>query len=436
MGRRLEGGDGGRSCGRSDAQSGTRHVSCLREISILCLVFGFVALGLPGRSTAAEVYPLGIALGFSGTGAPYSEEALKGIQLAVDEINAEGGFLGKHLIKLFVANTKTRPEVAETVVRRLIHDDRVRAVIGTYSSATALAIKPICRNVRVLHIATISNSEDITKLDPSPYTFSVVPNTYMMSKAIAVGTAKLAKERSWRTYMTIASDYAWGRSSQQIQVMQLKQLAPDLKLVEALWPPLGDTALNSQVVAIRNRKPDFVLESIAGADKAMWDVAVRGYRLLDTIAMPFSLISVTELIRESNLIRRGVYGRARAPFFAHMDNPMMAKLVAAYVARYGLYPTDWAVMAYDGVYALNQAIEKAGSIDTDRVKDAMTGLTIDTTRGRLYFREIDNQLSVSAYLGRVADDPRYDFPIYADLVELKGPDIWRPEAEILAARGK
>lgn len=394
-----------------------------------------MAFGLPGRSTAAESYPLGVALGFTGTGAPYSGEALKGTQLAVDEINAEGGFLGKHLIKLFVANTKTRPEIAETVVRGLIHDDRVRAVIGTYSSATALAIKPICRDVKVLHIATISNSEDITKLDPSPYTFSVVPNTYMMSKAVALGTAKLAKERDWKTYMTIASDYAWGRSSQQIQVMQLKQLAPDLELVEALWPPLGDAALNTEVVAIRNRKPDFVLESIAGTDKAVWDVAVRGYRLLDTIAMPFSLISVTELISGSKLIRRGVYGRARAPFFAHMDNPMMAKLVTAYVARYGLYPSDWAVMAYDGVYALKQGIEKAGSIDTDTVKDAMTGLTIDTTRGLLHFREIDNQLSASAYLGRVADDPRYDFPIYADLVEFKGPDIWRPEAEILAARG-
>jgi branched-chain amino acid transport system substrate-binding protein len=258
----------------------------------------------------------------------------------------------------------------------------------------------------------------------------------MMSKAVALGTAKLAKERDWKTYMTIASDYAWGRSSQQIQVMQLKQLAPNLEVVEALWPPLGDAALNTEVVAIRNRKPDFVLESIAGADKALWDVAVRGYRLLDTIAMPFSLISVTELISQSELIRRGVYGRARAPFLAHMENPMMAKFVEAYVARYGLYPSDWAVMAYDGVYALKQGIEKAGSIDTDRVKDAMKGLAIETTRGRLDFRKIDNQLSASAYLGRAADDARYDFPIYADLVELKGPDIWRPEAEILTARGQ
>jgi hypothetical protein len=58
----------------------------------------------------------------------------------------------------------------------------------------------------------------------------------------------------------------------------------------------------------------------------------------------------------------------------------------------------------------------------------------NTTRGRLFFREIDNQLSCSAYFGRIADDPNYPFPIYPNLLELKAPDNWRPEAEILASR--
>ena len=64
------------------------------------------------------------------------------------------------------------------------------------------------------------------------------------------------------------------------------------------------------------------------------------------------------------------------------------------------------------------------------------GMTVDTTRGRFSFRRIDNQLSCSAYFGMVADDPMYPFPIYHDLMEFKGPDIWRPEVEIRAARTK
>ncbi|MGF1641089.1 MAG: ABC transporter substrate-binding protein [Rhodospirillales bacterium] len=403
---------------------------------VATFAWALVLAGASDRARADEPYALGVALGFTGTGAPYAREALEGIEIAVDEINADGGLLGRHPINLFTRNTKTRPDVARVVVEDLIRDHRVRAVIGTYSSGTALAIKPVLRDAKVLHIATISNSEDITRLDPSPYTFSVVPNTYMMARGVAVGIAELARKSDWRSFVTVASDYEWGRSSQQIQVASLARLAPELELVEELWPPLGHVGFNSVVVAVRNLKPDFVLASLAGADNARWDLAAWDYRLADHTAIVGGLISVTELIGQANWIRRGTWGRTRAPFFAHLDVPMMARFVAAYRARFDRYPSDWAVMSYDGVHALRQGVERGGSIDTEKVREAMTGLAVDTTRGRLFFREIDNQLSCSAYFGRVADDPAYDFPIYADLSELKGPDIWRPEEEIRAARGQ
>jgi branched-chain amino acid transport system substrate-binding protein len=399
------------------------------------LAAAILAMTLSSWNAAqAQTYSLGVALGLTGTGAPYSREALEGIRLAVEEINAQGGLLGEHRIALHVGNTKTRPEVAETVVTDLIETKRVRAVIGTYSSATALAIKPICRDHKVLHIAPISNAEEITKLDPSPYTFSVVPNTYMMANATALGVATLARERDWKRYVTIASDYAWGRSSQEIQVDLLAKLAPDLELVESYWPPLGYIGFNSFAVAILNNKPDFVLQSIAGADNALWNRAAWDYRLVDDVAVPGGLISVTELVNEGRWILRGTYGRTRAPFFAHLDQPMMQAFVESYLDKNGRHPSDWAVLGYDAVQALRQGVEKAGSIDSEIVKDAMKGMTIETTRGKLFFREIDNQLSASAYWGRVADDPAYDFPIYEDLIEFKAEAIWRPEAEILAAR--
>jgi branched-chain amino acid transport system substrate-binding protein len=393
-------------------------------------------LAISQTTPAAEPYHLGVALGFSGTGAPYSKEALEGIQIAVDEINARGGFLGKYPIQLFTRDTQTKPDVAAAVVKDLIHKEHVQAVMGTYSSACALAIKPICRENRVLHIATVSNSENITRIDFSPYTYSVVPNTYMMAKGLAMGVAKLAREKGWKNYVTIASDYAWGRSSQENQVALLRQIAPDLRLVAAYWPRLGQTRFNSFIVAIMAQKPDFVLATIAGTDNALWMRDARDYRFFKKIANPGGLISVSELISQARSIRRGLYGRCRAPFFAHLGVPMMTDFVKSYKAKYEQYPSDWAVMSYDGVYALKQGIEKAGTIETDRVKEAMKGLPVDTTRGRLYFREIDNQLNCSAYFGRVADDPQYPFPIYHELLELYGSDIWRPESEILSARAK
>ena len=383
---------------------------------------------------AAEPYFLGVALGFSGTGAPYSKEALEGIELAVNEINARGGLLGKHPIKLFIRDTQTRPAEAVQVVKNLILKNRVQSIIGTYHSGCALAIKPICKENKVLHIATVSNSEDITKVDFSPYTFSVVPNTYMMAKGVVIGIAKIARQKGWTKYATIASDYAWGRSNQEIQVDLLREAAPNLKLVATYWPRLGQTRFNSFVVAIMAEKPDFVLSTIGGADNAYWMRDARDYRMFKKIAQPGGLVSVSELINQAKSVRRGLYGRCRAPFFAHMDVPMMANLVKNYKAKYDRYPTDWAAMSYDGVYALKQGVEKAASVATEKVRQAMKGLAIDTTRGQLFFRKIDNQLSCSAYFGRVADDPKYTIPIYHDLLELKGPEIWRPESEIISAR--
>ncbi len=385
---------------------------------------------------ATEPYHLGVAMGLTGTGAPWSADTIKGIEIAVDEINFQGGFLKKHPIKLFIKDTRTKQAVAEQVVNDLIKKDKVRCVIGTYSSATALAIKPICRKNRVLHIAPVSNSEDITKLDFSPYTYSVVPNTYMLSKAVVIGVAELAKRKGWSKYITIASDYAWGRSSQQIEVELLKQIMPDVKLIGEYWPRLGQNRFNSFIVAIMGQNPDFVLGNIAGADNSLFIRDARAYRFFKKIEYPGGVISVTEMIAQAKGLRRGIYGRNRAPFWAHLDVPMMVDFVKNYRSKHNQYPTDWAVIAYDAVYALKQGIEKAGSIDTELVRDAMKGMTVETTRGKLFFRKIDNQLSCSAYFGEVADDPNYPFPIFHDLLELKAPDNWRPEEEIIEAREK
>ena len=405
-----------------------------KAIAIICSFLLIGGLGTIGSSLAAEPYNLGVALAITGTGALYCTDAVDAIKLAVGEINAQGGFLGKHPIKLFIRDTHTKPDVAVRGARDLILRDKVRCVLGTYSSACAVAIKPVCQEYKVLHIPAVSNSENITKINFSPYTYQVVPNSYMQAKAVVLGVAELAKKKGWKNYVTIASDYEWGRSTQQNTVKLLKQFAPEVKLKKEFWPPLGETQYTSYITAIMGQKPDFVIGSVASKDNVAWIKQAKAYGFFEKIPYPGSLISISELIIQAKTLTRGLVGLCRAPFFAHLDVPMMANFVKNFKAKYNRYPSDWAVMEYDAVYALKQGIEKAGSIDTEKVRVALKGATIDTCRGRLFFRCIDNMLSCSSYIGVVADDPKYPFPIYHDVVEVKGPDSWRPEAEIVAAR--
>ena len=407
------------------------------KMTIIVCVFVLLA-GLPFASSclAGEAYHLGVDLAITGTGALYCKDGVDAIKLAVEEINAQGGFLGEHPIKLFIRDSHTKPDVAVREAKDLILREKVRAILGTYSSACAVAIKPVAQEYKVLHIPAISNSENITKVNFSPYTYQVVPNSYMQAKAVVVGVAELAKKKGWKNYVTIASDYEWGRSTQNNTVALLKQRAPELKLKKEFWPRLGETQFTSYITAIMGQKPDLVIGSVASKDNVAWIKQAKAYGFFEKIPYPGSLISVSELILQSKTLTRGMVGLCRAPFFAHLDVPMMADFVKNFRAKYERYPSDWAVMEYDAVYVLKQGVEKAASIDTEKVKDALKGATVDTTRGRLSFREIDNQLSCSSYIGVVADDPAYPFPIYHDLVEVKGPDSWRPEAEIVAARSK
>jgi branched-chain amino acid transport system substrate-binding protein len=406
---------------------------------VMMTIFSFillVGLGTLDSVVAAEPYHLGVDLAITGTGALYCKDGVDAIKLAVEEINAQGGFLKKHPIELFIRDTHTKPDVAVREAKDLILRDKVRTVLGTYSSACAVAIKPICQEYKVLHIAAISNSESITKDNFSPYTYQVVPNSYMQAKAVVLGVAELAKKKGWKNYVTIASDYEWGRSTQQNTVALLKDYAPETKLKKEFWPALGETQFTSYITAIMAQKPDFVIGSIASKDNVAWMQQAKAYGFFEKIPYPGSLISVSELIIQAKTLDRGMVGLCRAPFFAHLDVPMMADFVKNFKAKYDRYPSDWAVMEYDAVYVLKQAVEKTDSIDTEKVREALKGATVDTCRGQLSFRLIDNQLSCSSYIGVVADDPKYPFPIYHDLVEVKGPDSWRPEAEILADRAK
>jgi branched-chain amino acid transport system substrate-binding protein len=113
---------------------------------------------------AGQPYKLGVLLPSTGTGANYVENAIKGLPLAVAEINAKGGFLGRHPIEIVYRDDQTKPDVGAREAKSIILNDKVQTIIGTYSSAVALAIEEITHEHKVLHIAATSNSSKIIVL--------------------------------------------------------------------------------------------------------------------------------------------------------------------------------------------------------------------------------------------------------------------------------
>jgi len=96
------------------------------------------------------------------------------------------------------------------------------------------------------------------------------------------------------------------------------------------------------------------------------------------------------------------------------------------------YPDDWACMNFDSLSGLDQAVDRAKSIDTEALLKVLKGGTYDTCRGKLKFRELTNQLDCPSYVGEVWDSPDYPFPIYnpKTMILVEGHDVWRDDETV------
>lgn len=378
------------------------------------------------HAAAGEKYDLGVLLPSTGAGANWAASAIKAINIAVADINGRGGLLGKHPIEIHYRDTQTKPDVATREGRSVILDEKVRAIVGTYSSACALALQEITHEAKVLQLASISNSVKIVSDNFSPYTYQFGPNTKMMSAAIVEAVAELAKRNNWKKYMTIGQDYEWGRGIQGGFVKGLKASNPDVELQRELWFKLGESDLGAYISGIMSQRPDFVFPAIAGKDARTFMEQGQAMGLLNVTSVVGGQITTVELQQQKATLPRGLVGVSRCAFFAHLDEPVMRKYIKMYRDAEGVYPTDMSCMNFDVVYGLEQAVRKAGTIETEAVKNALKGATLETGRGKRTFRVCDNQLNVPTYIGAVADDPEFDFPIYdrKSMIVVEAEKVW------------
>jgi branched-chain amino acid transport system substrate-binding protein len=390
------------------------------------------------RADAAEPYKLGLLLSATGAGANYSDGGIKAVTNAVAEINSRGGLLGKHPIELHFRDTQSKPDTAAREARDVITRDNVRAVIGTWSSAEALAVEEIINEHKILHFAANSNSSRLTHENFSPWFFQYSPDTRMESGAIAVALADMAKKENWKTFVSIGQDYEWARAQQAGFLEALAKRAPDVKLVKEFWFKIGETSFGPYISAIMATKPDFCFGAIAGKDNVTFIEQAKPAGLFKKTVYPGGLLSLDELQQLKDILPRGMIGVARAPFYALLDQPVMQKYLRMYQAAYGTdsYPTDWACMHYDAVYGLEQAVTKAGGIENEAVRVALTGATIETCRGRATFRACNNQLGIpSGFVGKVVDVPEYKFPILdpKTMLRVSAEETWLPTCEDVQA---
>ena len=347
--------------------------------------------GAAGEETSGGTVKVGVLQSLSGT-MSISEVAVKNAELlAIKEINAAGGVLGKQ-IEPIVEDGESKPEVFAQKVEKLLTTDKVAVVFGGWTSASRKAMKPVVEGANGLLFYPVQYEG----LEVSPNIFYTGATTNQQ----IIPALDYMKEQGLTNVYLVGSDYVFPRTANK----EIKAYADanGLTIMGEDYLQLGDTNVQGVVQKVLSAKPQVVFNTLNG------DTNVSFFKELKAKGnTPEQIQTISVSIAEEEVGGVGVdnlVGHLVAwNYYQTTDEPMNAKFVEAFKAEYGAEKNtaDPIEAGYNSVYIWKAAVEKAGSFDVDKVIAAAGGLELDTPEGRLTVHPTNHHVSKTARIGKI-----------------------------------
>lgn len=354
------------------------------------------SLGFPAVLRAAEdVIRIGHITPKSGFLGQLGVYGLNGTYLAVNEINAAGGIMGRK-VELFVEDS-VNAGVAVTKVDKLINKNKVSALLGEISSGTALAIGSAAARDKTLYINTGANSDALRGKNCNRYMFHVEGNNTMYTKTIGNWqlSQNLIKGSKW---YFLTADYAFGHDLRRVS--QRFYTGNGGTIVGDDLVPTGTVDFSAYILKIREAKPDLVYLNLAGADQTNFLKQFREYDL----GLPLSG-GVMDTLLFWNAGIDAISGYWQSLWYHGLDMAGSKAFTAAFIRRYGVPPENQAWGDYIAVKILAQAMAETKSTKSaDLVTYFESGAKFDLLKDREgMFRKRDHQLLQEMYVVKVKD---------------------------------
>ena len=335
-----------------------------------------------GLAVTDDTVKVGILHSVTGTMAISETGSVQAEKLAIEQINAMGGVLGRQIEYVQEDGASDWPTFAEKS-KKLLVNDKVAAVFGCWTSASRKAVLPVFEQYNgMLYYPTFYEG-----LEQSP---NVVYTGQEATQQILEGIDWAAKTKDAKSFYLLGSDYIWPRTSNKIARKHIEKLG--LKTVGEEYYPLGHTQFNSVINKIKLKKPDVVFISVVGGSNVAFYKQLKAAGIDMTKEKPlFLTISVTEdeILGIGGENIDGIY--ASMKYFQSLPNENNQAFVKAFKERWGddIVIGDVTQAAYLGPWLWKAAVEKAGSFDIDKVKAASPGIEL-TTAPEGYVRVHDN----------------------------------------------
>jgi branched-chain amino acid transport system substrate-binding protein len=316
-----------------------------------------------------------------------------GWNLALDQVNAAGGVLGKKL-EVVSRDDNGNPGDTVRVAQELVTGEQVQLLFGGFLSNTGLALADYAKQRRIFFLAAEPLTDKIVWADGNKYTYRLRPSTYMQVSMLVPEALKLHKKR----WALVYPNYEYGQSAVATFKKLMQAAQPDIEFVSDQATPLGNLDAGAVTQALADAKPDAIFNVLFGADLGKFVRAGNTTGLFKDRSVVSLLTGEPDYLDPLGAEAPTGWIVTGYPWYS-IDTAANKQFVAAYQAKYHDYPRVGSVVGYSALMSIADGLKKAGSTDPDKLAAAFKGLNVDTPFGPITYRAQDNQSTMGAYVG-------------------------------------
>jgi len=387
-------------------------------LSLLALLLGAGFMAWRQGVIRQPPIRIGVLHSLTGTMALNEKPLVDAVRLAVEEINAKGGLLGRQL-EIVLVDGKSSADIAAVEAERLINQEKVSVLFGCWTSACRKAVKPIVEKHQ--HLLIYPVQYEGMELSPNILYTGAVP-----SQQIIPGTRWAMRKFGPRVYL-VGSDYIFPHTANAI-IQDLAQTAGG-EVVAERYLPLGSVDVMDVIEDIRRTKPDIVLNTINGDSNAAFFAALEKAGLAH---IPLVSFSVEELGMKAWGGARLSQHYAVWSYFQSLPGEENRRFIRAYQARFGAdrLLSDPIEASYDGVRIWAQAVQSVGHSEPVYVNQTLRLQSINGPSGIMAVDSATRHVWKYLRLGKVLPNAQFE-QVYASDMPLR-PEPW-PEYRSRAA---
>jgi branched-chain amino acid transport system substrate-binding protein len=355
------------------------------------------SLAAPGIVRAQGEVPIRVGEINSYTAAPaFTLPYRNGWQLAMEQVNAAGGVLGRKL-EVISRDDAGRPPDAIRLAGELLNDQKVDLLAGAYLSNVGLALSDYAKQNRKLFVGGEPLTDALVWQNGHRYGYRLRPSTYMQAAMLVEDAVKLKAKR----WVTVAPNYEYGQSAVKWFKLLLSARQPGVEFVGEQWPALGKIDAGATVAALAQAKPDAILNVTFGPDLTNFVRQGNTRGLFEGRGVVSVLTGEPEYLDALGEETPEGWIVTGYPVDSVTD-PSNKAFIDAYKAKFGETPKMGSVVGHALISGIVAGIAKSGAVDSETMADGFGGASFATPFGKVLWREIDHQSTLGTFVGRTA----------------------------------